>query len=65
MCSQITTEWLKNEQYRMIPEVAVGWLEAVVTAGPPNENPPPVPDPVPKENPDIVVVTRLLNADVL
>lgn len=49
----------------MIPEVAVGWLEAVVTAGPPNENPPPVPDPVPKENPDIVVVTRLLNADIL
>jgi hypothetical protein len=33
----------------------VGWVEAVVTAGLPNENPPPVPppDPPPNENPDI------------
>ena len=31
-----------------------GWLEAVVVAGAPKENPPGVPDPAPKEKPDIV-----------
>lgn len=35
------------------PEEA-GWLEAVVVAGAPKENPPDEPVPAPNENPDIV-----------